>query len=143
MAISANDALIDAAGAYIRKRALAQPWYRRNANTVTTVLGFFATLLTWAASQPFATHETVSTVILIVGFILTIFGVQKTPNGWSVSQIKELNDAEAYFVDNTPLRVVEQPKHLVSEYTQDAASLAADVANFNQQRALNSGNGVD
>lgn len=98
-----SDALIDTAGAYIRKKAMEQSWFKKNANTVTAVLGLLATLLTWLASQPFAASENWQKVILIAGFVLTILGVKKTPNGWSDSQIQKLADAEAHFIDKTPL----------------------------------------
>ena len=138
MALSVENAIIDAAGAYIRKKAMNQSWYRRNANTVTTALGFLATMLTWAASQPFAADEQVSTAILIAGFVLTIFGVQKTPNGWSVSQLEELNNAEAYFIDKTPL-IPDQPD---TGQNTDAGTLAAEVNNFIQRRAHGTEDGL-
>lgn len=138
MALSLEGAIVDTAGAYIRKRAMEQSWYRRNANTVTTALGFLATLLTWAAAQPFASDENVSTAIFIAGFVLTLFGVQKTPNGWSVSQLKEISNAEAYFIDNTPL----VPKQEKIDQGTDAGTLSAEVNNFIQRRAHGTEDGL-
>lgn len=119
-----SDVIIDTAGAYIRRKAMEQSWFKKNANTVTAALGLFATLLTWLASQPFAASENWQTVILVAGFALTVLGVKKTPNGWSTSQIQQLADAEAYFIDETPL---------VPEGSE--SSPEGQIREFNKRRA--------
>lgn len=120
-----SDVLIDTAGAYIRKKAMGQSWFKKNANTVTAVLGLLATLLTWLASQPFAASENWQQVILIAGFVLTTLGVKKTPNGWSDSQIQKLADAEAHLVDNTPL----------IPWNESESSLKGQVKAYNKRQA--------
>lgn len=69
-----------------------QKWYQKNANTFTTIIGFITTVMTWAASQPFGADPRVENAILILGFILTVFGVRQTKNGWSQSQVDKLRD---------------------------------------------------
>lgn len=89
MAVGGN-VVIDQVANTIYAKASEQSWFRRNANFVTTVGGFVATVLAWAASQPFADNPSVQTAILLIGFILTCLGVRVTPNGWSNSQLAKI-----------------------------------------------------
>lgn len=121
MAINNESALLDVTGAFINKKFQEQSWFRENSNFITTVGGFLATLVAWAASQPFAADARVQVIILLVGFILTTLGVKVTPNGISKSQMRKFSQANAEYVDSQPL-VVEQPV-----YQDDGPENASDV----------------
>lgn len=108
MAIDKSNSLLDITGKYINRRFQEQSWFQRNANTITTAGGFVATVLAWLVSQPFASDPRVQFAVLIVGFLLTVFGVKKTPNGISASQVKKFNAERARVIGETPL-VVENP----------------------------------
>lgn len=133
MALDSNNALLDATGAFINKRFQEQSWFKENSNFITSAGGFLATLVAWAAAQPFAADARVQVVILLVGFVLTTLGVKVTPNGISKSQMQKIGQAAAYHIDATPLAVLE-PKQ--SEPEDDAENapddLEAMVADYNK-----------
>lgn len=83
---------VDFLADFLNSELEKQSWFRANANTITSAVGFIATLLAWVGTQPFATDERVQFGILIVGFLLTVFGVKHTRNGWSASQINKINE---------------------------------------------------
>ncbi|WP_339016788.1 hypothetical protein R3O64_09635 [Corynebacterium hesseae] len=121
MAIDNNSALLDATGAFINQRFQEQSWFKENSNFITSAGGFLATLVAWAATQPFADDARVQVAILLVGFVLTTLGVKVTPNGISKSQMKKFSQANADYVDSQPL-VVERPM-----YQDDGPENASDV----------------
>lgn len=133
MALDAENKLVDLTGEYIHQRVAEQSWFQKNANTVATSGGFVATVLAWAVSQPFAADPRVQTGVLVVGFLLTVLGVKKTPNGWSDSQLERVKNHRAKVIGETKLAaptgsvVLEVPD--VSEL-----DLSAQVAEFNQVR---------
>lgn len=109
MALDSNNALLDATGAFINKKFQEQSWFKENSNFITSAGGFLATLVAWAATQPFAEDARVQMAILLVGFILTTLGVKVTPNGISKSQMKKFNSVSAGYVDSQHL-VVDEPE---------------------------------
>lgn len=128
MALNQENQLLDITGEFIYRRLREQPWYKANANTVTTVGGFVATVVAWAASQPFAASPGVQVGILIVGFLLTVFGVKQTKNGFSASQVAAINDERA--------RVISELQ-LADTTVEDSAGgedLDSMVAEFNANR---------
>lgn len=132
MAVSNNAALIDVTGAFINKKFQEQSWFKENSNFITSVGGLLATLVAWAASQPFAVDARVQAVILLVGFVLTTLGVKVTPNGISKSQMKKFSQASAEYVDSQPL-VVEQPTHQDDGPENASDVLSAMVEDYNNR----------
>lgn len=132
MALNQENQLLDITGEFIYRQLQEQPWYRENANTVTTVGGFVATVVAWAATQPFAASPGVQVGILIVGFLLTVFGVNQTKNGFSVSQVAAINKERARVISELQLAdttVAESGGEPAVE-----ADLDAMVAEFNENR---------
>ena len=95
--------MLDITGEFIYRQLREQPWYKANANTVTTVGGFVATVVAWVASQPFAASPGVQVGILIAGFLLTVLGVKQTKNGFSASQVAAINDERARVISELQL----------------------------------------
>lgn len=126
MAINNDAALLDVTGAFINNKFQEQSWFRENSNFITSAGGFLATLIAWAAAQPFADDARVQIIILLVGFVLTTLGVKVTPNGISKSQMKQFSQANADYVDSQPL-VVGEPDRIEPE-----VNLEAMVADYNK-----------
>lgn len=105
MATSPLSELADITGSALNRRLQNQKWYQEKANTVTTGVGFLATVAAWAATQTFAAEPAVQAGILIVGFLATVFGVSQTKNGLSKSLVQKLVNARAEVIGNTPLVV--------------------------------------
>lgn len=126
MAISNETALLDVTGAFINKKFQEQSWFKENSNFITSAGGFLATLIAWAAAQPFAADARVQVIILLVGFVLTTLGVKVTPNGISKSQMKQFSQANADYVDSQPLVVEEQDR------IEPEVNLEAMVADYNK-----------
>lgn len=103
MALDRENVLLDVTGSYINRKFNEQTWFQENANFVTTFGGFLATVVAWAATQPFATSPGWQMVILIAGFLLTALGVKSTKNGFSKSQVEKINRAQAEYIGTTPL----------------------------------------
>ncbi|UQV56372.1 hypothetical protein [Corynebacterium pseudodiphtheriticum] len=130
MALDAENKLVDLTGEYIHQRVVEQSWFQKNANTVATAGGFVATMLAWVVSQPFAADPRVQTGVLVVGFLLTVLGVKKTPNGWSESQLEKVQNHRAKVIGETKLAVP-----MTLEAPEDPGTdLSAQVAEFNQVR---------
>lgn len=130
MALDAENKLVDLTGEYIHQRVVEQSWFQKNANTVATAGGFVATMLAWVVSQPFAADPRVQTAVLVVGFLLTVLGVKKTPNGWSESQLEKVQNHRAKVIGETKLAVP-----MTLEAPEDPGTdLSAQVAEFNQVR---------
>lgn len=102
MAIGGNVVIDNTANA-IWAKASEQTWFREHANFVTSVTGFLATVLTWAATQSFAQSQEAQAVIFVVGFVLTCLGVKFTKNGWSQSQLKQVSEFEQAVATDLPL----------------------------------------
>lgn len=103
MALDRENMLLDVTGSYINRKFDEQTWYQENANTITTIVGFLATVLAWAAAQPFALDPRWEIGITLAGFVLTVFGVKNTKNGFSKSQVEKINRAQAEYIGTTPL----------------------------------------
>lgn len=132
MAYDKDNTLLDVTGAFINRKFNEQTWYQENANTITTAVGFLATVVAWAASQPFALDPRWEIGITLAGFLLTIFGVKKTRNGFSKSQIAKISQAQSEYVDSQSLVVPPEGKHRADEDPADA--LAYEVAEYNASR---------
>lgn len=132
MAYDKANELLDVTGAYINRKFNEQKWYQENSNTVTTFVGFLATVLAWAAAQPFALDPRWEIGITFAGFVLTIFGVKTTRNGFSKSQIAKVSQAQADFVDSQNLVVATEGRHRAPEDPAD--TLAYEVAAYNATR---------
>lgn len=124
MAIDNENRMLDLTGDFLHNKVKEQKWYQENANFTTTLAGFLATVAAWAAVQPFAVDPRVQMLILAAGFIATVLGVRKTPNGFSKSQLAKIEDYRAKVIGETPL-VVEAPvsdqdnlDSLVKQYIQ-------------------------
>ncbi|MDU3076419.1 MAG: hypothetical protein E7B29_08905 [Mixta calida] len=98
-----NTVVVDGLARYLNDEINKQPWYKRNANTITAVGGFIATLIAALATTPFAADPRFQLAVFVVGFILTIFGVKVTPNGFSRSQQSKIAAAHAAAIDSVPL----------------------------------------
>ena len=132
MAYDKDNTLLDVTGAYINRRFNEQKWYQENSNTITTVVGFLATVLAWAAAQPFSLDPRWEIGITFAGFVLTIFGVKNTRNGFSKSQLAKVGRAQSDFVDSQNLVVTTEGRHRAAEVPAD--TLAYEVAVFNASR---------
>lgn len=125
----------DVVASYINSKFAEQPWYRENANFITSLGGLLATILVWLGSQPIAADPTVQMIILVVGFVLTTLGVKVTKNGFSKSQVAKVNAQVADHIDNTDLVVEES--NPVEDFIEDTAeTLAERVAEFNRAREM-------
>lgn len=131
MAINNESALLDVTGAFINKKFQEQSWFRENSNFITSAGGFLATLVAWAAAQPFAADARVQVIILLVGFVLTTLGIKVTPNGISKSQMRKFSQANAEYVDSQPL-VVEQPVYQDDGPENASGVLEAMVDDYNK-----------
>lgn len=120
--------MLDITGQFIYRQLREQPWYKANANTVTTVGGFVATVVAWAASQPFAASPGVQVGILIAGFLLTVFGVKQTKNGFSASQVAAIDNERARVISNLQLA------DTTVEDSAGGEDLDSLVAEFNENR---------
>lgn len=105
MALDKQSAGLDITGAYINNLISEQSWYKENSNTIAVIGGFVATAIAYFGSLPIAADPKVQAVIFVVGFLLTIFGVKKTPNGFSKSQVKKIANAQADYLSSQPLVV--------------------------------------
>ncbi|WP_157108909.1 hypothetical protein [Corynebacterium aquilae] len=133
--------MLDVTGQWIHEQVEKQPWYKANANTVTTAVGFIATLVAWLASQEWAANDQrVQAAVWVVGFVCTIAGVRATPNGWSATQVAQVQAARAQFITDSGCTqepapvyrtVVEDPRP-ADEFTAD--SLDSLVQQFNAGR---------
>lgn len=132
MALDVDNKLVDLTGAFIHSRVREQSWFQKNSNTVAAAGGFVATVLAWVVSQPFAADPRVQTGVLILGFLLTVFGVKQTPNGWSDSQLRKIRDNHADVVGGTKLAVPVQEPSTVEDSA--APDLDSQVSEFNQRR---------
>lgn len=103
MAINRENALLDITGTAIHNRVKEQGWFKENANFVTSAAGFLVTVAAWAATQSFAEDPRVQFGILILGFLGTVFGVKKTRNGFSKSQLQKIRNDQAAIIGSTPL----------------------------------------
>lgn len=128
MALNQENQLLDITGQFIYRQLREQPWYKANANTVTTVGGFVATVVAWAASQPFAASPGVQVGILIAGFLLTVFGVKQTKNGFSASQVAAIDNERARVISNLQLA------DTTVEDSAGGEDLDSLVAEFNENR---------
>lgn len=125
----------DVVANYINSKFAEQPWYRENANFITSLGGLLATILVWLGAQPIAEDPTIQMIILVVGFVLTTLGVKVTKNGFSKSQVAKVNAQIADHVDNTDLVVEES--NPVEDFIEDTAeTLAERVAEFNRAREM-------
>lgn len=131
MALDTNSAALDVTGAYIHSQFAKQSWYKENANFITTLGGLLATVVAWAASQPFADAAWIQVLILVAGFVLTTLGVKVTPNGISKSQIRKVSNAQAAHVDSTPLVVNQGDGDVVED---NGVDLEAMTAEYNKSR---------
>ena len=120
-----NTMVVDGLARYLNDEINKQPWYKRNANTITAIGGFIATLIAALASTPFGADPRFQLAIFVVGFILTIFGVKVTPNGFSRSQQAKIAAAHAAAIDAVPFHpVTEAPKE------PEKVSLEDEIANY-------------
>lgn len=122
-----------AAGAALNNLVERQSWFQERSNFVTTVIGFLATVAAWAATQPFATEPWVQTLILMIGFAATAAGVSVTPNGFTPSQLKKINEEQAEIIGSTSLVTPEylEPEQEPEDPTPD---LEAQVEEYNRER---------
>lgn len=135
MAIDRESALMDITGTFVHNKFKEQSWYQANANTITTLGGLLATVLAWVVTQPFAVDPRVQMGVLILGFILTVFGVKKTPNGFSKSQVAKIDEHRAEVIGSTPLI---SPVYLGSDTTEivntEPVDYDREIAEYNAQR---------
>lgn len=103
MAIDRDNVLLDVVGSYFHKLYQEQSWAKEHANTVTTVVGALVTLAAYFGSMPFAADPRVQAAIAVIGFIGTVVGVSKTPNGISKTILDKVNQAQAVGVADIPL----------------------------------------
>lgn len=87
-----NPEFISWAADFLNRKFQEQAWWRRKSNTVTAAVGLFVTLGAWAASQ-WASEPWAPTLTLVVGFVATVFGVSKTPNGITKRDVRSLESA--------------------------------------------------
>lgn len=120
-----------ASGAALRSLVEKQTWFQEHSNFVTTVIGFLATIAAWAATQPFATSPWAQSLIVLVGFAATAAGVSVTPNGFTNSQMRKINAAQADIIGSTKLVV---PQFAPPEPELSAEALAEQVEEFNRER---------
>ena len=122
-----------AAGAALNNLVQRQSWFQEHSNFVTTVIGFLATVAAWAATQPFAAEPWVQTLILLVGFAATAAGVSVTPNGFTQSQLKKINEEQAEIIGSTSLVT---PEYLEPEQEPEdhATDLSIQVEEYNLER---------
>lgn len=101
--IDSRNILIDSTGHILNTYLQQQKWYQENSNFITSAAGLLATVLAWAVAQPFAESASAQVLIFVAGFILTTVGVKFTPNGFSKSQVRKIEQARAGLIDETPL----------------------------------------
>lgn len=134
MAIDSQARGLDVTGVVLNRIVAEQPWYKENANFITSLGGFVATVLVAVGSLPIADSPWIQTVIALVGFVLTVLGVKVTRNGFSKSQVRKLGSAQADHVDNAPLIAGSDVPDSVAEPVEEEHDLDALVRAYNERR---------
>ena len=87
-----NPEFVSWAADYLNRKFQEQPWWQRKANTVTTAVSLLVTVGAWVVSQ-WSGEPWAPALTLIVGFVATVFGVSKTPNGVTARDVRRLEYA--------------------------------------------------
>ena len=125
----AVDGQASVTGAALRNLVEKQSWFREHSNFVTTLVGFLVTVAAWAATQPFASEPWVQSLIVLVGFAGTAAGVSVTPNGFSTSQLRKIDEEKAEIIGSTKLVV---PEFAEPVKEQTASGLVDLVDEYNR-----------
>lgn len=130
-------------GHMIRSEMEKQPKTRRFANTITVGLGALVTIAGQVLAFPLDIPDWGMWVILAITLLGTLFGVSKTKNGWSPSQVQRLETWMAEYIDENhslegkepalPGEVVEQRKIDFSDGV-DAEELKMMVSKYLDHR---------
>lgn len=92
--LNENPAILEYAAKKLKEQYEAQPWYREKANTVTTIVGGVITVLA-ALGAEYSQYDWAVVLTTLVGFLGTIFGVSKTKNGITKTDIERAEYAAA------------------------------------------------
>lgn len=124
-----------ALAAYSQRKLAEQPWWRKSANTVTTMVGGVTTmagaLVTYYLTQGTEVPQWLTMVVAVLGTLGTIIGTKNTKNGFTYQGAAQLQQA---VLDPTVLSTVQKvlaqepfPAHM-AEQAQAQIERAADEA---------------
>lgn len=71
----------DIIGDVVDEYVKSQPWYKKNANTITTAIGITATIASSLVSSGLSLPPWAITLATAITGLATVFGVKKTKNG--------------------------------------------------------------
>lgn len=78
---SINDLAESAVARWVQQQIAAQPWYKRKANTITTLGGALATVLTFVMTNVAGAPDWIVWACSAGLLVLTVLGVNVTKNG--------------------------------------------------------------
>lgn len=101
MAYNSNeiDPRIDFIDAVVQDKLRNQPPVKKYANTITAVYGVAITIIGQLLGQGFELPDWALWVVLALTLGGTVFGVSRTPNGFSTSQQEKLEQWMQEYID--------------------------------------------
>lgn len=88
-----GDAVANAVAGWVQRRLNEQPWYRRKANTITTLGGTVATAVAYLLTSGLELPGWAQVGLPGVLLVLTVLGVNVTPNGTTPKTGVDLQEA--------------------------------------------------
>ena len=88
-----NDLAESAVARWVQQQIAAQPWYKRKANTITTLGGALATVITYVLTNVSGAPDWVTWGCSAALLVLTVLGVNVTKNGTTNSTGDDLQRA--------------------------------------------------
>lgn len=93
---------MDFIGQFFWDKYQSQPWYRKIANTVTATVGVVSVIISQAAVMGMDLPKWAQFAVLVLFGLATVFGVYKTKNGLSASQLESIErEAERFLNERT------------------------------------------
>lgn len=133
-----GDAAANAVAGWVQRRLAEQPWYRRKANTITTLGGALGTVVAFVLTSATGLPDWVTYTLSGVLLVLTVMGVNVTPNGTTpktgvdlqeaVKDPAVLNAVIAEVVDTVGnVRSLDDFRRQATDTLQDVTEAAADA----------------
>lgn len=137
----------NALAGYAQRKLAEQPWYRKSANTITTVVGGAITLAgsitAYLVAQGTELPQWVTLAVGVLGFLGTVVGVKNTKNGFTYQGAAQLQQA---VLDPAVLATVQRtlaqepfPGHVAEAAIDQAAQAARQWVEENQTNSGSAG----